>query len=66
VWADRDRLLVDVRRMASELLTLADAAAVRHDQEEPEPADKVERAVADASADAPTEVRKPQRTGRPT
>jgi hypothetical protein len=29
VWADRDRLLVDVRRMASELLALADGAAAR-------------------------------------
>ena len=64
VWADRDRLLVDVRRMASELLALADAAVVRQPQEEPEPVDEVERAGADVSADAPTEVRKPKQPAR--
>lgn len=65
VWADRDRLLVDVRRMASELLALADGAAVRHVQEEPEAVDDVERAGADVSADAPTEVRKPNKPKQP-
>jgi DivIVA domain-containing protein len=55
VWADRDRLLVDVRRMASELLALADAAAVRH----------AEEAEGDG-ADAPTEVREPKRPARTT
>lgn len=66
VWADRDRLLVDVRRMASELLALADAAAVRHEQEEPETTDEVERAGTDASEDAPTEISKPQRSAHTT
>src|SRR5689334_5132110 len=61
VWADRDRLLADVRRMASELLALADAAALRHAQEEPESVDDVERAGADVRADAPTEIREPKR-----
>ena len=65
VWTDRDRLLVDVRRMASELLALADGAAVRHTQEEPEGTDDIERAGADVSVDAPTEVREPKPT-RPT
>ena len=69
VWADRDRLLVDVRRMASELLALADGAAVRHshdEQESPEATDDVERPDSDVSADAPTEVRKPKRPARTT
>jgi DivIVA domain-containing protein len=66
VWADRDRLLVDVRRMASELLALADGAALRHAQEEPEDVDHVERAGAEISADAATEVRKPKRPARTT
>jgi len=66
VWADRDRLLVDVRRMASELLALADAAAARHTRDEPESVDDVERAGADDSADAPTEVREPKRPARAT
>ena len=65
VWADRDRLLVDVRRMASELLALADGAEVRHTQEEePEGVDDVGRAGEDVSPDAPTEVRKPKRPAR--
>lgn len=72
VWADRDRLLVDVRRMASELLGLADAAAVRQRQEEPEAVDDVERAGAEAeveaseeiSREAPTEIRKPKKPAR--
>jgi cell division septum initiation protein DivIVA len=67
VWADRDRLLVDVRRMASELLALADGAAVRHEHEEqaePESVDEVERAGAEVSPDAPTEIRKPKRAAR--
>jgi len=64
VWADRDRLLVDVRRMASELLGLADAAAVRHTQHEPESVDDVERAGTGVSTDAPTEIRKPKRAAR--
>jgi DivIVA domain-containing protein len=61
VWGDRDRLLVDVRRMASELLALAESAALRHAHGEPESVDGVERAGADASADAPTEIREPKR-----
>ncbi len=61
VWADRDRLLVDVRRMASELLALADAAAARHTQDEPESVDDLERVETDASADAQTVVREPKR-----
>jgi DivIVA domain-containing protein len=59
VWADRERLLADVRRMASELLALADAAAARHTQEEPESVDDVERAG--GADDAPTEIREPKR-----
>ena len=66
VWADRDRLLVDVGRMASELLALADGAAARHAQEEPESVDDVERAGADVATEAPTEVRKPKRPARTT
>ncbi len=65
VWTDRDRLLVDVRRMASELLALADGAAGRHTQEEPEGTDDIERAGSDVSVDAPTEVREPK-PARPT
>lgn len=61
VWADRDRLLVDVRRMASELLAVAEAATVRHAQEEPESVDEVERAGTEVSSDAPTEIRAPKR-----
>lgn len=61
VWADRDRLLADVRRMASELLALAEAAAARHAPEEPESVDDVERADDDLRADAPTEIREPKR-----
>jgi cell division septum initiation protein DivIVA len=64
VWADRDRLLVDVRRMASELLALADGAEVRHAQEEPEATDEVDRAGSEVSSDAPTEIRKPKRAAR--
>lgn len=60
VWADRDRLLVDVRRMASELLALADGAEVRHTHEEPESVDDVER----AGAEAQTEIREPKRPSR--
>ena len=74
VWADRDRLLVDVRRMASELLALADGAAVRQAPEEPEAVDDVERAGAEAedadgpevSPEGPTEIRRPKRPARST
>jgi DivIVA domain-containing protein len=66
VWSDRDRLLVDVRRMASELLALADGAAVRHTQQEPEAVDDVERADSEAAADAPTEIREPKHPARST
>lgn len=66
VWADRDRLLVDVRRMASELLALADAAALRQEQEEPEAVDVVEPEEADVAAEAPTEIREPKRPARTT
>jgi DivIVA domain-containing protein len=68
VWSDRDRLLVDVRRMASELLALADGAALRQTQDEPEEVDDVERAgtevVDEVSPEAQTEVRKPKKPAR--
>jgi DivIVA domain-containing protein len=50
----------DMRRMASELLALADGAEVRHTHEEPESVDDVER----AGAEAPTEIREPKRPSR--